>query len=423
MLMFPVGLWMLWIGYKYSGKEFYKPFAKFIGFGIINFLIFSSYNYILNLVDFGSLFGPLHFQEVHKNLYGIKGAVAGFIKHVFLFFDFTGFTWNETLGTHVFNLRNNILHTLNLDYIVDGLLNKNNDKFNRTLIEPLMGMGILGFLLYLPCWIYSLIKPIFSKKETDKLICSFGLILLGTIIVMSYGITYMVFSIRFLTSFCVVAAPILVFSYTRKNNIPKFIISYFALFGLLAVSTHLSARPFLRIINYMTHGFSIQEVRYNARCALFQKTPNKPIKLSNHMCVVENKIRELDKNKKILYFPNKAENILPIKMLGFDGYKIDFILLPNIQVQDINDYDILVIKNHGQEIANIKNNTVPKAIIPIYGVVCRDFPIMKDVNLPNKEKIFKDTFCMIYDIFYKNYKFNLTKSFPFNYYIYEKPDN
>ena len=432
MLMFPVGLWMLWIGYKNFKQDFYKPFLKFIGFGVINFTIFSSYNYVLNLVDFGSLFGPLHFLEIHKNLFGIKGAVAGFIKHVFLFFDFTGFTWNETLGTHVFNLKNNILHSLNLDYVVDGLMNKNNDRFNRTLLEPLMGMGILGFLVYLPCWSYSLIKSLFSKKETDKLIFSFGLILLGAIVVMSCSITYMVFSIRFLTSFCVVAAPILIYSYKRKNSISKFIITYFALYGFLAISTHLSARPLFKIVNYMRHNISIHEIRYQARCSILSKNTKEQQHISKYMCKVENIIKQIDKNKKILYLPNKSEELLPIKILDFDGYKIDYSLMQKMKPEDYEKYDFIVIRNNMQESANYDDNTVPKLINPAYGIVCRDFYPLKDINLPNKEKILKDTVCVTYDAFYKKYGFNLVETFTFksdgediiqHYYIYKKPDN
>ena len=430
MLMFPVGLWMLWIGYKNLKQDFYKPFLKFIGFGIINFIIFSSYNYVLNLIDFGSLFGPLHFQEVHKNLFGIKGAIAGFIKHVFLFFDFTGYTWNETLGVHVFNLKNNILHLLNLDYVPDGLLNRNNDQFNRTLLEPLMGMGILGFLLYLPCWFYSLIKPLFSKKETDKLICSFGLILLGAIIVMSYKITYMVFSIRFLTSFCVVAAPVLIYSYSRKNNIPKLIITYFALFCLLMISTHLFSRPFFRIVNYMTHGFNIHEIRHQATCSIFfRQVPKQPV-ISSKMCAIKNGIRKIGKNKNILYLSNANECILSIKMLDFEGYKIDYALLPKMKSDDFAKYDILVINSNQQTIANNKNNTVSETIYPVYGVVCKDFPILKDIKLPNREKILKSTFCVAYSDFFNNYQFRLVDTYPYvddendtvmkYYYIYQK---
>ena len=413
MLMFPVGVWMLWIGYKYLKQDFYKPFLKFIGFGIINFIIFSSYNYILNVIDYGSLFGPLHFQEVHKNLFGIKGAVAGFIKHVFLFFDFTGYTWDQTLGIQVFKLKTHILQMLNLSYVSDGIMNMNNDKFNRTLLEPLMGMGILGFLIYLPCWIYSLIKPIFTKKENTRFICSFGLILLGAIIVMSYSITYMVFSIRFLTSFCVVAAPILIYSYTRKNNIPKFIITYFALFGLLVVSTHLFARPFFRIVNYLTHGFNIHETRYQARCSLFSKHVSKPTNIINEMCEVEKLIRQQGKDKKILYIPNKSENLLPIKMLDFEGYDIDYILLYKHEDFDFDKYDVFIIKNYLQEAANYKNNTTPEVFSPSSGVVCKDFYPLKDINLPNKERILNNTVCIAYEPFYKDHHFYLIKTFPF----------
>ena len=43
MLVLPVGLWMLWMAYSYKQKDFYKPIVWFLGFGVINFVLFASY--------------------------------------------------------------------------------------------------------------------------------------------------------------------------------------------------------------------------------------------------------------------------------------------------------------------------------------------------------------------------------------------
>ena len=83
MLIPPVGLWMIGMSYYYKKKEFYKPFLKFLGFGIINFTLFSAYNYILNFINYGNIAGQKEFLNAHQNLYGIKGMCANFIKHIF----------------------------------------------------------------------------------------------------------------------------------------------------------------------------------------------------------------------------------------------------------------------------------------------------------------------------------------------------
>lgn len=428
MLMFPIGIWMLWMGYKHMQKDFYKPFCKFILFGIINFILFGAYNYVLNFINYGSIFGPLYFQMIHKNLYGIRGMFAGFIKHIFMFFDFTGFTWNQTLGPHILAIKDNLLHIFSLDDVSNGLLCTKGNKFNNTLLEPLTGLGVLGFIIYLPCWIYSMVIMPFKQKESNKIIGSFGLILLGAILVMSYKITFMTFNIRFLTSFCIVSAPILVYSYIRKNNIPKFIFTAFMLFGLLVISTHLWARPFMRIMNYMKHGTTIQQIREYQNCSILPKKYIKNLPIRNEICKVEKSIKEFDKNKKILYILNRSESILKIKMLDFEGYNIDYALLYDADKIDFNKYDILITLEDMQIAYNNKNNTTSKQFYPIDGIFCEDIPVSEQTKLPDRENILHLTNCYIDNKFYRNNNFTLKKVIPFindenikiEYKIYEK---
>ncbi len=407
MLIFPVGLWMLWLGYKNFGKEFYKPFIKFFGFGAINFLIFSSYNYILNFIDYGNIFGPKTFILPHANNHGLKGMIAGFIKHIFLFFDFTGFKWNDTLGVHILNLKENILSTINLSDVSDGIYTSKTEGMNRSLLEPLMGMGILGFLVYLPCWIYSLIKPIFVRNKKTIYLFSFGLILLGTILVMSYKIVFMAYSIRFLTAFCVVSAPILVYSYSKKNSVAKFIITLFALFGLLLISTHLWARPFGKIYNYLKHGATISEIREVAKCSLyFNKIPEKHVKL-NEMCKVESKIREIAKGKKLLYFGSESENLLLIKMLQFEGYDIDFGLAENANNIDFSKYDMIVNLDDRQLASNVLHPTFAPYYSPVKGVICLYLTTGDNLFLPGYSGAPYRAACEIHPDFYEEHGFEL----------------
>ncbi|MBR6099346.1 glycosyltransferase family 39 protein [bacterium] len=428
MLVLPVGLWMLWMGYKYLKKDFYKPFVKFIGFGIINFILFASYNYILNLADFGSLFGPEYFVAIHSNLFGIKGAVAGFIKHIFLFFDFTGFKWNDSLGMIILDIKENILESLNLSYISDGINTTLKIDLNRSLIEQCMGLGILGFMLFLPCWIYSMVKPVFSKKNSAKIIGSFGLILLGAIIIMSYKITFMSFNIRFLTSFCIVASPILVYSYSRKNNPVKFIISLFALFGLLLISTHLWGRPFNRVYEYMGQGVSIKQIREYEKCSGMPKQIENPMVIRNQICKVEKNIRKIGKDKRFLYFPSASERLLLIKMLEFEGYKIDFAELENANTINFNNYDIIITRNNEQYVDNKNNSKTSADFKPISGISCNYEPVPESIPLPDRENILFMKYCLTTEQYFKNKGFKKIleiphtkfEQFKFDYFFYAK---
>ena len=57
-----------------------RQLGFFIISTIINFILFASYNYILNYFDFSNFFGPDYFMVVSKNYYGIKGLFANLIK-------------------------------------------------------------------------------------------------------------------------------------------------------------------------------------------------------------------------------------------------------------------------------------------------------------------------------------------------------
>lgn len=416
MLIVPVGIMYLIMSHFHLRQNFLKPFVKFIGFGVINFIFFASYNYVLNLLDYGNLLGSRCFLEVHKNTYGLPGAIAGFIKHIFLFFDFTGFTWDKTLGEIILNLKHGLLSILNLNGIPDGFYNKANQGLNRTLIEPLMGMGILGFLVYLPCWIKSMIMPIFSSKRKDLFLSLLGFVLLGTIFIMSCEITYMAFSIRFLTCFCVISAPILSYSYSRKPNFSKLIITFFALFGLLLVSTHLWSRPFVRIVDYIKQGASIHSIRETAKCSLFYKEiPKEPI-IVNNMCKVETEIRKLDKRNKILYFPSNSENMMIIKLLQFEGYDIDFAQAEDLKGINVFDYNVLIMLDNKQISTNILHEDYASQYSPLAGVYCSYLDKNKNIYHYNKKYAPYFAKCDFTPRFINNYGLRLYNNLPIKLY-------
>ncbi len=430
-LIFPVGLWMLWIGYKYSGKKIIHVIYKFLAFGTVNFLIFSSYNYVLNFLDYGSIFGSKSFLDAHKNLYGLKGAAAGFIKHIFLFLDFTGFRWNSTLGTIFEGLKNNILNGFNLQYIPDGFYNYKRTDFNGQLIEPVMGMSLLGFLLYLPCWIYSMVKAIFRHDKKTIFLAGFGYILLGSIVVMSLSITYMAYSIRFLTCFCVISAPILVYSYFyKKNGLIKFFITVIAMFGMLVISTHLWARPFFKTIHYLKNNYSLSDIREFAFCSkLITPIPQEHF-VTNAACKVRNYIMSNEKNRKILYFSNQGECSLVIKSLEFFGYKIDYNNFENFDNINFDNYDTILIVDNSQIITSTKLKNVSGIYEPSSGITCEQKYTYED-NIDTYKKYTNFVFCNTneYTFAQKGYELkqslqvdnkDLNTEFPVRYMFYHK---
>lgn len=366
-----VGLAMTGLSVYYLKKDFYKPIVRFLYLSSINFFIFASYNYILNFIDYGNFFGSDAFMQVHRNQDGLLAIPANFIKYFFMFFDFTGFHWADYWGVKLVEVRDALLAYLGLANISDGLYNSG-QLINKSLLEPLMGLGILGIIVYLPCWIWSLVKPLFSKKKQTIFIFAFALMLVINIAVMSYQLQFMVYSIRFLTFFCILSSPVLVYSYCKKNNIYKFIIASFALFYMILASTHLWARPFVRIVKYFKNGYTVTQVREIASCGAFLKDVKEMPAWSerndyyNESCTVRNYIKnKIDKKNKILYFSNSSADLLLLKMMEFEGYDIDFGVAERIDKINLNKYNIIMTIFDEQFATDIKDFDKRKADVYI----------------------------------------------------------
>lgn len=323
----------------------YKPLALFLGFAFLNFLIFSSYNYILNYLHFSNFLGPQGYMIVSKNYYGIRGAISNFIKYLFTFVDVTGFTWTYYLTPYLTKLRGLVLNYMYLGDIPDGTYTL---KYfvNYTLLEPIMGAGILGFLVYLPCAFLSLLKPIFKLNfRKNKFILLFSILFWINMFSLSYSLGYMTFSVRFIMFFLVLSSPVLVYSYLSKKNPLKYIIIFFALFYLILVSTHLWPRPFVKIIRIIIEHRSILYPHRNAACRDHEKFAH----LTNAECVLKNSIKKnFNKNTNIVIFAPTSSDIYVLKWLTFEGYKIDFKLLENADKIDFNKYNVIISTNRGQ---------------------------------------------------------------------------
>lgn len=344
LIMIPgVGLFMLALCFHFKK---YKPILPFLGFGVINFLIFSSFNYILNYLQFANFMGSENFIVVSKNYYGIKGLFANFIKYIFMFFDFTGFRWSDYLGNDLSALRTSILTFFHLNHVPDGLYTASNN-FQRTLLEPLMGAGILGFLVYLPCLLWATVKPIFKfRSKKNRLNFAFAILFFVNLVTISYVLAYMAFSVRFIMSFLVLSSPVLIYSYLSKKNPLKYVIIFFSLFYLIFVSTSLWARPLSKIVKILIKKPSITYLRYISACKDFQPVPQ----LSDGACVLRNKIKaNFTPDNKILAFISTGDSVYYIKTLNFEGYNIDIRRMEDASGVDFSKYNVIITTNEGQE--------------------------------------------------------------------------
>ncbi len=349
------------LAYYYDKNEYYKPVLKFIGFGILNFIIFSSYNYILNFIDFGNMFGSKYILASHENFYGLRAVPANFIKYIFMFVDFAGFMWNQYLGDNIERIRDLVLAFLNLSGYREGFYSLGGNRL--TLVEPVMGMGVIGLIVYLPFWIFALFKPVCNKNKRTFFIFGFALLLLINLLFMSYKLAFMSYSIRFLMGFCVMSAPLLVYSYCKRNNFYKFIVVLFAMYYLCLVSTHLYSRPFAKIIGYFKAGYTIEEIREIGRCSIFlfldKLSPSDKMFYKNlctsESCRLRDYIRNnIDKRNKIIFFANTPERLFNIKMLDFEGYNIDYGSVEDIDNFDLSKYNLAIFDGDNYVTTNIK---------------------------------------------------------------------
>lgn len=341
---------LLLLALCYSHKKI-KPLGYFVGFGLINFLIFSSYNYILNYIQFSNFLGPKSFMVVSKNYFGIKGAIANFIKYLFLLVDFTGFKWSDYVSPYMMRLRDMVLHKVHLGSMLDGLYTTPY-LVNRFLLEPLMGAGILGLIAFFPSNFWALIKPTFVKGRKVWFCFLLALTFWINLAMISYLLAYMSFSIRFIMFFIVLASPALVYSYYKKANIFKVIFIFFAMFNLVFISTHLWPRPLDKIAQILIKHPSIAYLRENSICKGYEETK----KFSNATCMLTRQIRYLyAPENKILAFLNSADSIYLLKSLEFDNYKIDFKTMEDVPKIDFDKYNLVISSDKGQTATLIKD--------------------------------------------------------------------
>lgn len=346
-----VGLFLLGLSIHYRKKDFFKPLGAFVGFVALNFVIFSSYNYVLNYIHFGDMFGSASFMHVSKNYYGIKGMVSNFIKYFFLFFDFTGLKWADYVSKSILGFRDNILFFLHLGGVQDGIYTSN-FGLNRTLLEPLIGAGVLGFSVFLPCVFWSFIRPWFSLEDKKpKLILAFGALFIINLLVLSYLLAFMAFSVRFIMFFMVISSPVLVYSYFGNKNPVKYVIVLFAMFNLVGVSTNLWARPLGKIFHHLYKHPSIRYIRMVSECKDYQETPT----YSSNGCVLNAFIKlKFSTENKFLFFNGQTKDNFSVKKLAFDGYKIDFGTMEDLPKTDLSNYDYIISPQAGQKATYVK---------------------------------------------------------------------
>lgn len=344
-IAFPgVFLLLSFFAYQKEKKNCLKTLGIFLGFLIINFVIFSSYNYILNFIQYQDFLGSESAKAIHGFRGGIKAFVANYIRYIFMMFDFSGFRYSEYVGEYITNAKLSLLGFLHIPENL-GVEMSDNNVINNGLLDVKMGTGLLGFLLFLPSTIAAIVvaavRKIQNKLSTKSLaIFAFGLMFYINIFCLSFSIAYMVFSVRFMTFIVLLSAPVLVLSYMKKTNLLKLLILFFVMSYFVVITPNLISRPIKNIIRIIKEEKSISAARDRIRCALLVGYRGKM-----SFCYLRDMIKQTPAGTSFGIFPSADSRMFVVKMLENDGYKIDTMLVEKMEGYDFSKYDYIITTN------------------------------------------------------------------------------
>ena len=334
-----------------------KEFIKYFLFLILNFSIFSSYNYILNLINYSSPLGAKSALLGHGFWGGFGAIVANFIRYIFQFFDFSGFTIGFYINKFLLSAQAAAIEFFNIPRDLGENVGLNFTNISMT--EQVLGFGILGFLVFLP----SSIVGFFNKK-----LRIFSIIFWAMILTLSFSIAYMIYSIRFIVTFVAFSIPLISLTYFKKMNLYKFFIILFAIFYLGYASLFLSQRPMYHLKKEFQKTPDIKLIQNKMRDLNYKFYPS-----FNEAYTMKSAVEPICKDhSKIAIFASNGYMLYSTKFLEFNNScKIDTLNILHIRNYDLSNYDYIITqKNLPQHIEVINANDIKNPLTPSNKAIC-----------------------------------------------------
>ena len=317
-------------------KICFSKIKLYIAFLILNFLIFSGYNYILNFLEFGNFITNDMLKIEHTNSFNIKNLIYNM---TYLVCDFIGFKIGF-LGNFLNGIKDSIISSIGLE-----------DKNPLTVIfdERTVGFSFAGIFIFIPCLISSFINK--NKRYSFFKICSLTFIINFLILILVFP--YSQYLIRYFTTMFMISAFCLSFGY--KNKIYKIFIMILLSSNLVLYSFYSSRCPLRYILGQNL--FNIEEVKENI---ITKKQKNLSIYLQ-YKFLQEFK-NNYKKEDKIALLNN--DEFYELKQLSALGYNIDALTSDYIYENDISEYKyIFLIKKYSdyqQKNDNYKKEEINK---------------------------------------------------------------
>lgn len=333
----PIFVWLLF----YLKKDIFK----FLAFFILNFLIFSSSVYISNFISYGNFLG--NFASFSENGFwgGIKGYFSNVIRHIFLFFDFSGFKFLYSIQDRIIRFENAFISFLGIS--PDLGVNIKRINYPVLLTEQISGFGILGFFVFIPCFI----KGFFDKK-----LRLFSIFLFSFILILSFSIAYMMYNIRFLLTAVLIAAPLFSLSY---NKIFKYIVAFIVFISFLYFPFNVNERKFYFDEFLKTKNLKAFQDNLRNKTYYFKNKISPEVQLKNNIepyCKNSSKIGLIQAkgveiyNTKYLEYENNCK-IDVLTILHFDDVEpsyYDYFILPLDFMNSADTINLSDIKKEGK---------------------------------------------------------------------------
>jgi Fe-S cluster assembly iron-binding protein IscA len=338
------------ISYCYKKEKFYKPLLYCFGLLIFNFIIFGMYNYVLNFLEYGNPISSPSLCRHHEFMGGIKGFIANIIRYCAMFINFSGMdipyavgvNFSEAMWRIVTASTMFIIACLGIDPEVGILIPDNRYFVEGNRFENMMGLGILGFLVFIPS-LFIAIKKLKKVKSTQNIILTaIAVGFIVNIIVLSCTVGYMIFSIRFIMSFVMIASPVIVYFFIRnRKNILKKIIGIIIIYNL-SIGFYCYERkftPFLTVKLYQAH--SLQKFKEELLCQ------NETYLSDCQTCELIKATKINKKPIRVLYFAPSGIDLYSIKHAQNKNYQVDIRLLEKHNYQDIDwdSYDFILFSS------------------------------------------------------------------------------
>ena len=327
----------------FKKEKLKKGLILYIFFLFINFMIFSSYNYILNIIQFHN---PVSCPEqflLNKFRGGFKGYLCNLIKYIFTFFDISAIKNINSYHYFITALQEKVLNLIgesSLSYKSEYFDGTFNYDYDFTVAK--CGLGAVGILTFIPSFFRSIVKG-FKKNSSPKykLLAALALSLAFNILIFSRVMLFTTFNLRYIVTFIVISIPIVVISYIRSNkNLFKWIIVYFMFVYLFLVAHTQPVSIFLFYHKYKTVHPEVKNIE--SIMSIQGEEPD----------IFDYFIKK-DKSKIAVFSFRHEEAIFHILKLRLHGFILDRLLVENIEDYDLNNYDYIISSKNSYSSSNI----------------------------------------------------------------------